>query len=516
MAQTVLSKLKFVIGADNKQFLSSIQQSQRKIVGFQSGIAKFAKVAGAAFAGAAVLRGITNFALEAKELGEQATAIVPAFERLGRPGLLADLVKSTSQTVGNLELMKQAIRASNFQIPLEQLGKLFQFAQIRAKETGESVDFLVNSIISGIGRKSPLILDNLGISAVRLRRELKGVGTETSTVGQIAAAVGAIIDEEMGIRGGAAISNVALASERLETSITNLKAEIGDKLAPTTAKWTDSFREGLESLPVRELTEAFGVLGTVLAKIGGAALAPLLAPFNIVKGLRKSFSSTPAQPSGSFNNVFGAGSLVDSSSLSSSTKASSKFIAESLTNLKLINATAGATSGLLAEMLLKQSQLEALKPTILDEAKLAIVNRELQAIGVGLNNLNTIGTTTNIDKIKGIGFGSGVTAPILPEKIGTVIPTINTQLSETVDLTRLLGNGFTGMFDALINGANGASGVLRGLFGVLGGVVGGLIGGPAGIAIGSQIGGSLGSAVTRGGDIKHSGALVSRNRSFSN
>ena len=36
MSQAILSKLKFQIGADNRQFLSSIQQSQRKIVGMVS------------------------------------------------------------------------------------------------------------------------------------------------------------------------------------------------------------------------------------------------------------------------------------------------------------------------------------------------------------------------------------------------------------------------------------------------------------------------------------------------
>ena len=49
----------------------------------------------------------------------------------------------------------------------------------------------------GIGRKSPLILDNLGISAVQLRQRLKGVGTEAASVADIAAVVGDIASEAM-------------------------------------------------------------------------------------------------------------------------------------------------------------------------------------------------------------------------------------------------------------------------------------------------------------------------------
>ena len=40
----------------------------------------------------------------------------------------------------------------------------------------KSVDFLVNSIVTGIGRKSVLILDNLGLSAVDVNEKFKESG----------------------------------------------------------------------------------------------------------------------------------------------------------------------------------------------------------------------------------------------------------------------------------------------------------------------------------------------------
>ena len=73
-------------------------------------------------------------------------------------------------------MIKQAVRASNFKVPLNQLATFFEFATKRAAQTGESVDYLVNSIIDGIGRKSTLVMDNLGISATELQAEIKKVG----------------------------------------------------------------------------------------------------------------------------------------------------------------------------------------------------------------------------------------------------------------------------------------------------------------------------------------------------
>jgi len=168
----------------NRKFDNAFGKVEKKSKKTSSEIETAIKGAFAGFTAANLfdkaIRGLTDLAIHAKELADSAKGVVPAFERLDRPGLLRNLVESTGGTVSNLELMRQAVRASNFEIPVKNLGKLFQFAAIRAKETGESVDFLVNSIISGIGRKSPLILDNLGISAVRLRKELKGVGVETA------------------------------------------------------------------------------------------------------------------------------------------------------------------------------------------------------------------------------------------------------------------------------------------------------------------------------------------------
>ena len=76
MAQDILSRLKVIIGADNRQFLSGIQKSQQQIVGFQKDIQNFARVAGAALA--AVGAGSAIF--ELVELREKAAGVKIAFD----------------------------------------------------------------------------------------------------------------------------------------------------------------------------------------------------------------------------------------------------------------------------------------------------------------------------------------------------------------------------------------------------------------------------------------------------
>lgn len=100
-----------------------------------------------------------------------------AFEALDRPDLLDNLRKATKGTVNDLELMKAANMAKDFRIPLEDLGKYLEFAQLKAQQTGQSVEYMTNSIVTGLGRKSVLILDNLGLSAAEINEQMAKTAT---------------------------------------------------------------------------------------------------------------------------------------------------------------------------------------------------------------------------------------------------------------------------------------------------------------------------------------------------
>ena len=204
------------LGLKSDEFSKGIKQSEGQLSSFKGVVGKI----GRAIAGAFTVDKIVQFTKEAYKLAGQTQGVYNAFSRLNRPGLLNDLKEATRGTTDELKLMQTAVQANNFKIPLDQLATYLKFATNRAIETGESVDYLVNSLVLGIGRKSPLILDNLSISTVRLREEL-------AKTGDMAKAVGNIIEEEMK-KGGDAIETSAVKVQRLSAAWKDLKTAYGN------------------------------------------------------------------------------------------------------------------------------------------------------------------------------------------------------------------------------------------------------------------------------------------------
>ena len=137
--------------------------------------------------------------------------------------------------------MTAAVQANNFRISLEQLPTFFEFATRRASETGESVDYLVDSIVRGIGRKSAMILDNLGISASELNEEL-------AKTPDYAVAVGTIIQREMA-KAGEYTETAADAANRYRASLENFKTSFANsKLTGWLAKEWDEGAKMLDTL----------------------------------------------------------------------------------------------------------------------------------------------------------------------------------------------------------------------------------------------------------------------------
>lgn len=197
--------------------LSGVEKQSSPMSGM---FGKIGSSIGAAFATAAIVR----FGFEAVTLAGKVQGVKAAFDRLNQPGLLENLRSATRNTVSDFELMKVAMRASNFKIPLTELGTLLEFAEKRASQTGQEVDYLVNSIIDGIGRKSTLVLDNLGISATELQ-------TEFAKTGDFGKATANIISREMKNMGDV-IETSATKVAQLNAQLENQKVEIGNQLTP--------------------------------------------------------------------------------------------------------------------------------------------------------------------------------------------------------------------------------------------------------------------------------------------
>ena len=204
-------------------------------------------------------------ARQSVELAQQGEGVRIAFERLNNPGLLANLKEATHGTVSELELMKAAVKFDDFKLPVEELGTLLAFAQKKASDTGQSVYYMVDSIVTGLGRKSLMILDNLGLSASEVKDRMAETGDMTKAVADI-------IREEMEKSGG-----------YVETA--------ADRAARATAQAQDKMMElGRAAMPVAEAyNEAWGEIRLGAMQLMTTVLVPIA---NFLRQLREESNMT--------------------------------------------------------------------------------------------------------------------------------------------------------------------------------------------------------------------------------
>lgn len=96
------------------------------------------------------------------------------------------------------------------------------------------MDYLTDSIITGLGRKSLLILDNLGLSAAEVNEEM-------AKTGDLMAAVAAIVDRQLAQAGENYVSAADKAAQKA-AELQNRQMEIGRLLLPLQEKWSGLFQ----------------------------------------------------------------------------------------------------------------------------------------------------------------------------------------------------------------------------------------------------------------------------------
>lgn len=205
------------------------------------GLKNTLKSVGSMIAGAFAVQQVISFGQEAIKLAKDAEGIERAFSKLNKRDLLDELRGAVQGTVSDVKLMQAAVKANNFKLPLDQLATLFKFAAQRARDTGEQVDYLVESIVLGISRKSIPILDNLGLSAAQIQEEF-------AKTGDMATAVGNIINQSMG---SDSPKGAATAIDQATARIENMKTKFGELLLMPTSSLAQTFNkyfEGFEGM----------------------------------------------------------------------------------------------------------------------------------------------------------------------------------------------------------------------------------------------------------------------------
>ena len=241
---------------DNLTMGGILNQSTKSIVAAAAQYASFAAVLGT------VASGFSEAASRGMEMSREAEGVKAAFDRLNQPGLLDNLREATHGTVNDLELMKQAVKFDNFNLSLEQMGTFLAFAQQQAKDTGQDVNYLVDSIVTGLGRKSLPILDNLGLSAEEIRNRMKETGDMTTAVADI-------IQERMEAAGGY-VETAADRAAQGQARLDNAMKELGDTMNSLTGTGASLWTElkigaiDLANTAIKPLIQMFNSLASFL------------------------------------------------------------------------------------------------------------------------------------------------------------------------------------------------------------------------------------------------------------
>lgn len=234
-----VSTMKKVDGAA-KGMGVSVKQSGDDAVAAQKGFAKFTAFLKDRFV---VTLGDVSRAVSAAfgaikdsaDLRSQTNALKLALATQGKDfnKYIAKLKEVSRGTVATADLIKSSSRALLLGIPAEEISKLLEIARASAIATGQSVTKAFNDITTGIGRTSPLILDNLGL-VVRIGDANK----------KYAESVGKLVTELTAEERKTALLNevLALGEERITTF-----GEAADKTSQAIAKATAALQNMKDS-----------------------------------------------------------------------------------------------------------------------------------------------------------------------------------------------------------------------------------------------------------------------------
>jgi len=210
---------------------------------FGSTLGKIGAGIGAAFA----VEKMASAAFELGKVGAAAERTQASFASMaagvGSSGdeMLAAMQQATAGTVSNSQLMLAANRAMMLGVSdnADEMGRLMAAAIERGRALGVSSAQAVNDIITGIGRMSPLILDNLGIvgatkSIDEYAKSLGKTSEQLTDVERKQALVNAVLAGASS--SGVVIDDAAASFERMDASVANLKENLGRLFAPTMAQ----------------------------------------------------------------------------------------------------------------------------------------------------------------------------------------------------------------------------------------------------------------------------------------
>jgi hypothetical protein len=256
------------IGADSKGLTTGLSKAKGELTSFAKGLGGLGGIIGLGVGAmvAQLARMGVNMAFELSQMAAQHDQLAQSMSQLadqygGDAERIMDALRRTSGgAVSDTQLILAANRAMMLGISAdsEKLGQLMEVARYRGRAMGLSTAQAFSDIVTGIGRMSPLILDNLGIVINAEQR----FGEYAKSIGKTADALSDVEKKQVLLNGV-----LADGMKQIEAA-GGISENAAGKVAALGASWDNlkvTIGQGIDtSKPVGALTELINKLNDAL------------------------------------------------------------------------------------------------------------------------------------------------------------------------------------------------------------------------------------------------------------
>jgi len=245
-------KLEVIFGVKGaNQFKKEFSDADKSVAKSSKGMSKSMKAIGAAavaYLSFQTVKAAGSAAVALTKMADKFRVVQRSSERLAKSigqdsdKILAAMRRGVGGAVTDLELLRQANQAILLGIPVtaDKMGEMAKVATRLGRAVGRDATSAIGDLIVGIGRMSPLILDNLGIT-IKAEEAFRGLGEGATDAEKRLAFFNAVMvkaTERAEILG----EQVAPIGERLDvvaSRLSNLGVRIGDALATPVGRVID-------------------------------------------------------------------------------------------------------------------------------------------------------------------------------------------------------------------------------------------------------------------------------------
>ncbi|QDP55045.1 MAG: hypothetical protein Tp1111SUR768151_14 [Prokaryotic dsDNA virus sp.] len=217
-------------------------------------------------------------AVELAQLAAQTETVRRSFGNLAEEPdkMLQSMKRATAGTISEMELMQKFNEASLLGLPLDRFDEMLEIARGAAQATGQSMDFMLNSIVVALGRQSKLMLDNLGImiDITAANEEFAKAIGKTSNQLTDQEKKQAFVNKALQIgnenleRSGGVIDSNIDSFGRLNASIEDLQVTLGQTFLPIVASVIENMSEFMNEIDAEDLISFSIALGTTSTALG--------------------------------------------------------------------------------------------------------------------------------------------------------------------------------------------------------------------------------------------------------